>query len=377
MFDEIKPVHTSKWDLNKKGVIPLFLADMDFPTAPGITEALVDAMKGGNYSYAWASMELFALISAQYKLQYQWSVEPDSILTVPGLLHAIDTIFRSLANPGDEVLLLTPEYPGILKIMKHQCVMTIEVPLKEHQGDLGLSYSICFDSLEEQVTCKTKFILFSSPHNPTGTVFDWKTCAELARFCIKHDIVIISDEIWSPLVLDDTRFVPMGSLSEEVAQRCITLLSPSKAYNLGGLAAGLIIVQNEYLRQKITQQSIPYSSIQSYVALLAAYKEDGQWLVQKKSELSKIKERMTQFFQTHVSHFSISADPATYLLWVKTHENGKRNWVTRLEDECNIIVNPGPAFGLGFDDYFRLTCATRPEVLDEVCHRILQLIKGL
>lgn len=361
--------HFNKWDKYPKGCIPLFLADMDFPSSPAIRKALEKSAKAGFYNYAWSSLEELATI-ANTVLQHNLKIQTDQILFSHGLIHGMDTILRSLSQAGDEIIFITPEYPSMFSIANLNQLIIKEIPLIEDSQDKSLTYALDLHAIEAAISPQTKFILFSSPHNPCGTVFKWKELADLARLCLKHSILMISDEIWSPLILDDSRFISTGSLSEEVSQNCITLISPSKAYNLGGLAGGLIIIPNPDLLKTVKSDYIAHPSIQSHLAFLAAYQDNDQWLTEKITLFNQNKNKLIQFFNSTFPSFKISIDPATYLLWVKTSYPDASQWCEALEKEQGVVLQKGKNFGKDFSAYFRLSFATEAAVLEEACRRM-------
>lgn len=371
-LEPIKTLHQSKWAQVKKDGIALHIADMDFQTCPHIIAELRNVNIAGTYSYAWPSdQQKEGIVS--YFSKKNCNFEKEALCFVPGLVSGIDIVLRALLKPGDEMIVLTPEYPMILNVAKLHPVTCVEVPLKETQQHGGLHYSIDINAIKDAITSKTRLILFSSPHNPTGTCFTKEELLNLADLCIKQRLQIVSDEIWSDLILDASTYTHVSALSDDIENYTISLLSPSKTYNLAGLSGGMLVCSNDEVRQKIEQYCLVHLPVHAHVAFAKAYQENGDWLNQKIALFNQSKTYLTEFFQDHFPSFLVSRDPATYLLWIKTPFPCTSSWIKKLEQEQGVKLSEGSTFGEGYSSYFRLSYATPFSILKEACKRIKTL----
>ncbi|MFC1836073.1 MalY/PatB family protein, partial [Thermodesulfobacteriota bacterium] len=237
-FDFDKPVDrlgtsSEKWDMYEQhGVIPLWLADMDFRSPTAVIEALHQRVDHGVFGYTRVPDDLAAQIISMLDKDYAWKVDKKWLVWLPSLVTGLNVACRSAGSDGDEVLTAVPVYPPFLSAPGHARRRLVTVPLVQIDGN----WVFDFDSLERSITPGTRLFLLCSPHNPVGRVYSRDELARLADICNRHDIIICSDEIHCGLVLDrDKPHIPTATLSPEIADRTITLMSPSKTYNLPGL----------------------------------------------------------------------------------------------------------------------------------------------
>ena len=276
---ELRGTSSAKWDRYKgSDIIPLWLADMDFPSPPAVIKALHHRIEQGVFGYPSVPDELVVTVLSMLLTTYGWKVEPEWLVWMPGLVTALNVICRAAAAPGEGVLSAVPVYPPFLSAPRLSGRLLTTVPLILAAG----RWTFDFDRLESLITPLTRLFLFCNPHNPVGRVFHRDELIRLAEICDKHDLTICSDEIHCALVLDpDKAHVPIATLDPAFARRTVTLMSPSKTYNLPGLGCAFAIIPHGQLRRKFQEAMagiVPGVNLLGYVAALAAYRDGSDWL---------------------------------------------------------------------------------------------------
>lgn len=375
-FDQIPDRHDTgsvKWDKHKgRDVIPLWIADMDFRSPPAVIRALHERVEHGVFGYTAPSDELVEAIRANLQAEYGWSVQPEWIVWLPGLVPGLNIACRAFGVEGDDVLAAVPIYPPFLAAIRNSGRNAVTVPLVLRDG----RWTFDFDRLESAITPRTRVLLHCSPHNPVGRVYTREELATLAEICIRHDIVICSDEVHCQLVLDtDKRHIPTATLSPEVAARTITLLAPSKTYNLPGLAASYAVIRDDAIRRRVNRTMagiVPFINLFGLTAMLAGYRDSHDWhaaLLDYLRTNRDIVERaiggMPGLSMTHVE--------ATYLAWIDARGLGVQD-PARFFEEAGVGLGDGKEFaGAGF---LRLTFGCPRPLLVEALERMARVLRG-
>ena len=280
-FDEVierRGTSSAKWDKYQgSDIIPLWLADMDFRSPPAVLDALHHRIEHGVFGYPSVPHELILTVLSMLLTAYGWKVDPEWLVWLPGLVTALNVVCRAAAADGEGVLTAVPVYPPFLSAPRLSGRLLTTVPLIREAGH----WTLDFDRLESLITPLTRVFLFCNPHNPVGRVFNRDELTRLAMICARHDLTICADEIHCGLVLDpDKTHVPIATLDPAIAQRTITLMSPSKTFNLPGLGCAFAIIPDRRLRQKFQQTMdgiVPGVNLLGYVAALAAYRDSSDW----------------------------------------------------------------------------------------------------
>ncbi|MFO8009807.1 MAG: PatB family C-S lyase, partial [Dehalococcoidia bacterium] len=278
---------------------------------------------------------------------YGWEIEPGWIIWLPGLVTGLNVSCRAVGNPGDGAMTTVPIYPPFLTAPKHSDRKLQKTSMLEANGKW-----VCdFDRFERALTDSTRLFILCNPQNPTGRVFTREELARFADICLRHDIIICSDEIHCQLILDEDRqHIPTATLSPEIADRTITLMAPSKTYNLPGLGCSFAIIPNRQLRKrfKTTMAGIvPFVNALGYTAALAAYRDGADWL---KALLDYLRENRQVVEQAvaQMPELSMNHVEATYLAWIDTRQTGLANPVEYFE-EAGVGLSDGIHFdGPGF-----------------------------
>ena len=337
-----------KWEKYKdKDIIPMWVADMDFRSPPAVIRALQQRTAYGVFGYTLTPEELNDRVVSMLRETYDWSVEPEYLVWLPGLVSGLNVACRAVGKDGDDVMTAVPVYPPFLSAPGFSRRSLVRVPLREKDN----CWQFDFDRLEQMITDKTRMFILCNPHNPVGRVFTRNELAGLAAICNKHDIVICSDEIHCGLILDrDKVHVPTATLDPEVAARTITLMAPSKTFNLPGLGCAFAVISEKKLRHQFKNAMagiVPRPNVLGYAAALAAFAESSDWhaalLDYLRGNLETIVSAIRQ-----MPPLSIAPVEATYLAWIDMRSSGIKS-PARFFEEAGVGLQDGIEFdGPGF-----------------------------
>ncbi len=320
-------------------IIPLWVADMDFRTAPAVLEALHRRVDHGIFGYGMAVESVNEAVVSYCARRYGWPIEAPWIVWIPGLVTGLNIAAAALGEPGDGILTFTPVYPPFLSAPRNQHRETVRVPLGARADG---RHEIDCDALTAALTPRTKHLLLCSPHNPVGRVFTRAELQRLAGFCEQHDITVTSDEIHCDLILDDIAHVPFAALSPDAAARTITLMAPSKTYNMPGLGCSLAIISNPGLRtafRRAVGGLVPEMNVLGFPACEAAYRHGEPWRQALLAYLRGNRDLLAGFVARELPGVKMTPCEATYLAW--------------LDVSCLKQQNPGKFFeqyGVGLAD---------------------------
>ena len=361
-----------KWDLYKgKEIIPLWVADMDFRVSTAIISSLQVHVDHGVFGYTLVPEELIDVVVRRLETQYKWKIERDWIVWLPGLVTGINVACRAVGDTGDEVLTTVPIYPPFLTAPRNSSRELRTVPLMESEG----GWEFDFDLLERAITPRTRTLLLCSPHNPTGRVFTRDELSALAEICERNDLMICSDEIHCELVLDkDREHIPTATLSPEVGQRTITLMAPSKTFNIPGLGCSFAVISDKPLRRQFWRAMkgiVPHINALGYTAALAAYRDSRDWHLAMLDYLRENRDIVERFIEA-MPGLSMHHVEATYLAWIDTRETGMENPVTIFE-EAGVGLSDGKPFGA--EGFVRLNFGCPRPVLEEALQRMRKIME--
>ena len=352
-FDFDTPVErrgtaSMKWDKYKgRDIIPMWLADMDFASPPAVIRAIRRRVEYGVFGYTLTPDELNDQVIAMLEQTYAWSVLPEWLVWLPGLVTGLNVACRAVGDEGDDVMTAVPVYPPFLSAATLSRRGLIKVPLMETDNH----WLFDFNRLEQMVTDKTRLFILCNPHNPVGRVYTRNELANLAAFCIQHDIAICADEIHSDLILDKEKVhIPIATLDPEVAARTITMMAPSKTFNLPGLGCAFAVISDQKLRRRFKRAMagiVPRPNVLGYVAAMAAFSECADWHAALLDYLRGNLETVTRAIE-QMAPFSIAPVEATYLAWIDMRTSGIENPVRFFED-AGVGLQDGIEFeGPGF-----------------------------
>ena len=378
-FDEIierKNSNCAKYDaleqyFGYENLQPLWVADMDFKTPDVINDAILQRAKHGIYGYAKANKKTYSLVQKWMKKRHDWNIESSWITFVNGVVPAYSAAIEAFTNLGDEVIVQTPVYFPLFKSVKANGRVLVTNSLKENNG----YYTMDLDDLKSKITSKTKLLTLCSPHNPVGRVWDKNELEELAKICIEHNIIIISDEIHADLVFK--KFTPLASISKEISNITLTLNSPGKTFNIAGLNCAYAISENKEILEKFKKEcekrEIQSINVFGFTALEAAYEYGEDWL-EKLLEYLNLNINFTkEYLKNCNSKINFLEPEATYLLWFsfKNFSISHAKVKQKLLEESKIALNDGRSFGAEGKGFFRLNCALPKSNLEKALSKIV------
>lgn len=366
--------HSVKWSNREShDLIPLGVADMDFRASPEILQALEARVRHGIFGYTLPWDELKAAIVEMLAETYDWEIDPGWIVWLPNLVSGLNVSCRAVGEPGDGVVTTTPVYPPFLSAPENVRRSLTKVPLR--QGDE--LWEMNLDAIGEAIKERTRLFMLCNPHNPVGRAYTRGELEGLAQLCLRNDLFICSDEIHCDFILEPGRaHIPAATIGKDVAERTITLMAPSKTYNLAGLGCGFAIIPNRTLRlafQHARAGLVPMPNLLALTACQVAYERGGPWLEELLAVLRRnrdlVAEAVAKMPAVHMGHVE-----ATYLAWIDTRDTGLEDPVTYFK-EHGLDLWDGAKFD--GDGFVRLNFALPEAMLREGLGRMEQAVLDL
>ncbi len=374
---ERKGTDSYKWQKYGDDAIPLWVADMDFVSAQPIIEALHQRVDHGVFGYTQPPRELSLIIQERLKRLYNWDVGEEDIIFLPGVVSGLNLAFQVYAGPGDAVLVQPPVYSHFTRDPALHGRVVIDPPLVEKEN----TYEIDFDAFEKSITDRTKIFVLCNPHNPVARVFTRKELERLAEICLRHNIIICSDEIHCDLIYPGYRHMPIATLGQEVGDQTVTLMAPSKTFNVPGLGCAFAIIRNDRLRKMWisgSQGLIPHVNIMGLVAALAAFRDGKEWLDQVLFYLKENRDFLTQYMKERLPDLRMAKMEATYLAWLDCRNSGiPGNPFDYFLREAGVALSDGAEYGKGGEGFVRLNFACPRKRLTEALDRMAGALKQL
>lgn len=358
IFDEVidrKSTESIKWKLFGPDVLPMWVADMDFRAPEPVIQALQERVAHGVFGYPAEPAEMRGLLVERMQRLYAWNVQPDEIVFLPGVVTGFNQVAHALAGPGGGVLMQTPVYHPFFGVAPNIRGQQDEMELTHQPNG---SYSVDWDAFEAAIHPQTRMFLLCNPHNPVGRVFRQDELEKMAEICLRRGLTICSDEIHADFIYTGHRHIPIASLSPEVAQRTVTLMAPSKTFNIAGLECSFAIIQDPALRKQVEAARmglVPSVNLLGAVAATAAYRSGQPWLDELLAYLEQNIETMAQFIAAELPGVRMCKPEGTYLAWLDCRETGLTG------DLCEFFIknggvafNNGAMFGKGGQGFVRL-----------------------
>ena len=380
-FDEVLSRSGSdsiKWDEAPFGeVLPMWIADMDFKSAPAILNALQKRVDHGIFGYTEIPDAFYDAITRWWKRRYDFNLDKEWLIPVSGVIPALSAAIQSLSKKGDHVLVQSPVYNHFYSSIENNGRIAVENNLLYHNG----KYSIDFEDLAQKAADpKAKILIICNPHNPVGRVWTKEELQHVGNICLQHNVLVISDEIHADLVFEGHIHIPFASLGEKYSLNSVTLSSPTKSFNFAGLQVGYFFTQNEQFRKAI-QSSFKLMGVEllnlfGITALIAAYEESEQWIDALKEYLQENYLFLTQFINSNLPQIKVTPLEATYLVWLDCTALGKTadELSHQLLEEQKLWINSGTMYGAAGEGFLRINIAT-PKVLLQT--GLEKLLKGL
>ncbi len=358
-----------------RDILPLWVADMDFKSPPAITAALQERVATGLFGYARpvkASVDAFVNAAAQ---RYGWQIDPAWLVWLPGLVVGLNLTAQAFAQPGEEVLTLAPIYPPFMTAPKNSGRVSTQAPCRLDPA--GHRWEIDWAALERAVTPKTKLFFLCNPHNPLARVWRRDELVQLGEFCVRHDLVICSDEIHCDLILDNLPHLPTALLGADVARRTVTLMAPSKTYNVPGLGISIAIIPDATLRVRFVRAAAGVMAEVTglgYVACEAAYRDSEPWRQALLQTLRGNRDFLLEFVARELPGVAIEAPiEATYLAWLNVSALQLPDPIAHFEAH-GIGLSDGAFFGMPRGSHVRLNFGCPRATLTEALVRIKRAV---
>lgn len=350
-----------KWDKYAgRDVLPLWVADMDFAVPPAVLDALHARVDHGIFGYTRAPQSTGAAVVDYLQRRYNWQIKPDWIVWLPGLVPGINLACRAVAAPGDTVHTFTPVYPPFLSAPGLNQQSLVALPLQESAS----GWHIDFAALEKSLTPQSKLLILCHPHNPIGRIWQRDELEQLAAIAERHNLTVVSDEIHCDLLLEqDAKHTPFAAVSDAAAARAITLMAPSKTYNVPGLACAFAIIPNPTLRhayQRAMRGIMPEINLLGFVATEAAFKHGEDWLATLLDYLRGNCEQVMAELDG-VGGLKVTRPQATYLAWIDCRAAGIDH-PQRFFEDAGVGLSDGADFGL--PGFVRLNFGCPRAILD-------------
>ena len=380
-FDRVhdrRATDSNKWRKFPPDVLPLWVADMDFPSPPAVVAALQARVAQGFFGYLTEHPELPAVVAERVGKRYGWRVAPEAVVLLPGVNVANNFAASALAAPGESILLQTPAYPPILRAAGNLARVRVEhVLTRESDG----RYVVDLAAFAAAITPRTKAFMLCNPHNPVGRVYTRVELERMAAICLDRGLTIVADEIHCDLLLDGRPHVPMASLSPEVEARTITFMAPSKTFNLPGLKCAVAIVPNATLRERLTTAMgdlMSKPNVLGHTAAVAAYREGDAWLEALLRYLAANRDFLADYVRTKLPGITMSPVEGTYLAWLDCRATGIPGGdpFTFFLERAKVALNDGRLFGLGGTGFVRLNFGCPRALLTEGLERMRSALAG-
>jgi len=364
---------SNKWRKYPPDVLPLWVADMDFPSPEPVVRALRERAEHGVYGYGFEDPEFGEVFADRVQKRYGWKVSPEALVLVAGVIPGLNVACRALTEPGDGLLMQVPVYPPILRSPTNHGLTRDDAPLgREADG----RYVADLDRFRAAIHRRTRAFLLCNPHNPVGRVFTRDELAGMAQICLERGLPIIADEIHCDLLYQGQRHIPIASLAPEIEQRTITLMAPSKTFNLAGLKVSVAVIPNASLRERFMAARGDYVqasvNVFGFAAALAAYRDGQPWLEELMRYLEANRDFLADYVRRHLPGVTMHPPEGTYLAWLDCRGTARAaaDPFTFFLERAKVALNDGALFGPGGQGFVRLNFGSPRSLLTEGLERM-------
>ena len=381
-FDEMIPrrgTNCEKWDgTDMEGVLPLWVADMDFRVAQPIQDALQRRLTHGVFGYTHVPEAYYDAVANWFSRRHHWTIDREWILYTSGVVPAIAAILKALTLPGEKVLIQTPVYNCFFSCIRNCGCQALENPLV-YEND---TYHIDFEDLERKAADPlTRVMILCNPHNPAGRVWTREELQRIGDICLKHHVFVIADEIHCELVMPDYEYTPFASISNDFQRNAAVCNSPSKSFNMAGLQIANIIVEDDKMREHINRAINVNETCDvnpfGVEALMAAYNEGEEWLTQLLDYLHRNYECMCRYCEQHLPQFPLTKLEGTYLVWMNCKALGLSSEALEEEliKEVKLWLNAGAMYGAEGEGFMRWNIACPQALLMQGLERFKNYVE--
>lgn len=368
-----------KWDSAPEGVLPMWVADMDFRTAPAIIDALQKRVAHGIFGYTRVPDAYYDAVTSWFSRRHGWDIDREWIIYTSGVVPAVSAVIKALTVPGDKVIVQTPVYNCFFSSIRNNGCEIVSNPLRRTAD----TYEMDFDALERcAADPRTKVMLLCNPHNPAGRVWTPDELTRLGNICLRNGVTVVADEIHCELVYQGFKYTPFASLSDAFLHRSVTCVSPSKAFNIAGLQIANIVAFDNDLRSRI-DKAININEVCDVnpfgvAATIAAYNEGEEWLNQLVDYLHGNYEAMAEFCRRELPEFPITRLEGTYLVWMDCSSLGMPSDALEhaLLEDARLWLNAGTMYGAEGEGYMRWNIACPRSVMLDGHNRFLNFVRS-
>ena len=366
-----------KWDV-KENELPMWVADMDFQTAPEVTEAIIRRAGHGVFGYTLIEDEWYKAYQNWWKTRHNFEIEKDWLIFCTGVVPAISSIVRKMTTPAEKVVVLTPVYNIFFNSIVNNGRYPLECELTYENG----KYEINWEDFEAKLADpQTSLLIFCNPHNPVGKIWDKETLAKVGDLCVKHHVLVLSDEIHCDLTRPDKDYVPFASVSENCRKNSITCVAPTKAFNLAGIQTAAVIIPDPFIRHKVNRglntDEVAEPNVFAAIAPVAAFTKGGEWLDSLKEYLWTNRQYAEEFIAREIPEIHAVKGEATYLLWLDCQEIFRKDCdlCEFIRADSGLYLSDGREYHNG-EGFLRMNLACRMEVLKDGLKRLKASIKS-
>jgi cysteine-S-conjugate beta-lyase len=368
-----------KWLRYPKDVLPMWVADMDFPAPKPILNKLHKVVDHGVFGYEMAMPPLKETVAARMDRLYGWKVKPEAVVAVTGIVSGFSVAARIACTPKKGVLVQTPVYNEFHEVKNNIGTPQLDAPLIKHMNGNILSYEIDWDIFEKQVK-KAGMFLLCNPHNPLGIIFSRRELLKMAKICIQNNVLIVSDEIHSELLLDDNNFTPLAKLSAEIARHTITLIAPSKTFNVPGLFCGFAIIPDKDLRERyekeVNRLRLHVSSAGLYAAQSAFSGQCDGWLKELRRYLTDNRDFLVEYVTENMPEVRLTIPDATYLGWLDFTQTGiVGSPYEFFLKNAKVALSEGKMFGESGEGHVRINFGTSRKLLEQGLNQMRKALR--
>lgn len=367
-----------KWEISENE-LPMWVADMDFRTAPEIIKAITERTQHGIFGYTTISDEWYQAYINWWKNRHGIEYQKDQLIFSTGVIPTISSCVRKLTTPAENVLILTPVYNIFYNCIQNNGRNVLECPLEYNNGE----YSINWTSLEEKLADpQTTLMLLCNPHNPIGKIWDRENLAKIGELAYDNGVIVLSDEIHCDITDPNCSYVPFASVSEKCAQNSVICVAPTKAFNLAGLQTSAAIVSNPQLRHKVWRglntDECGEPNAFAVQAAVAAFNHGGEWLDELRQYLYENKQTVKKFLAENIPQISLVPSEATYLLWLNCSalNMDSRELAEHIRKNTGLYLSNGVQFGNG-EQFLRMNIACPKAVLADGLNRLKKAVELL
>ena len=368
----------SKWNQYDDDVLPMWVADMDFLSPEPIIDALKARVDHGVFGYSLPPANIKEAIVNWVAIRHGWQISEDDLIFIPGVVSGFNLAAHAVTRPGDGYLVQTPTYGPFFRVSNNVKLVQQEMELTHNENGY---YEIDMDGFEAALTGRTRIFMLCNPQNPTGRVFHKDELEAMAEVCLKNNIIICSDEIHSDLIYSGHEHIPIASLDPQIAAKTITLIAPSKTFNIAGLDASVAIITEKKLRKQFDsarQGLLGGVNLLGMVAMQAAYARCEPWLDELLLYLETNRNYLNDFVSSELPGVKMGVPEGTYLAWLDCRELGING---KLSDfflkNARVAMNDGEWFGEGGEGFVRLNFGCPKKMLDESLYRMKDAIQSI